>query len=48
MQVGMNCYVKYKGSTWHGTITGYEYPYYIVELSNGLELSFYRDEIEAE
>ena len=44
----MNCYVKYKGSTWHGTITGYEYPYYIVELSNGLELSFYRDEIEAE
>ena len=46
MNIGTSVYVKYKGSTWQGTITSYEFPRYIVELSNGLELSFYEDEIE--
>ena len=46
MEIGTNVYVKYKGSQWHGTIVAREFPYYIVELSNGLELSFYADEIE--
>lgn len=46
LNIGTNVYVKYKGSTWHGTIISYEFPRYLVELSNGLELSFYEDEIE--
>ena len=46
MEIGTSVYVKYKGSTWHGTILSYDFPRYVVELSNGLELSFYADEIE--
>ena len=45
MQIGTRVYVKYKGCTWYGTIINREFPYYIVELSNGLELSYYEDEI---
>jgi hypothetical protein len=48
MEVGTNVYVSYKGSQLHGEIIGREFPYYIVRLSNGLELSFYEDEIEVE
>ena len=45
MEIGNTCYIKYKGNTWHGEIIGYDFPYYIVLLSNGLELKYYSDEI---
>ena len=46
MEIGTAVYVKYKGSQCYGEIIGREFPYYIVKLSNGLELSFYKDEME--
>lgn len=45
--IGQNVYVKYKGVDNYGEVTGYEFPYYIVTLSNGLQLSFYEDELES-
>ena len=46
MEIGMNVYVMYKGCKWHGEIIAREFPYWIVRMSNGLEMSFYSDEIE--
>lgn len=46
MNIGQSVIVKYKNCTWNGTIIRYDFPYYTVELSNGLELSYYSDEIE--
>lgn len=46
MEIGTSVYVKYKGSQCYGEIISREFPYYIVRLTNGLELSFYEDEME--
>ena len=46
MNIGQSVIVKYKNCTWNGTIIRYDSPYYTVELSNGLELSYYSDELE--
>ena len=46
LEIGKTVYVKYKGNTYCGEITNREFPYWIVTLTNGLELSFYEDEIE--
>lgn len=46
MYIGQQVTVRYKNCTWNGTIIKYEFPYYTVELSNGLELSYYADEIK--
>ena len=46
MEIGTHVYVKYKGTEYYAEIIGIEYPYYIVELSNGLEIRVYADEME--
>ena len=46
MHIGQHVYVKYKGIEYYSEIIGYEFPYYIVRLSSGLELSYYEDELE--
>lgn len=46
LTIGKTVYVKYKGCTCCGEITGREFPYWIITLTNGLELSFYEDEID--
>lgn len=46
MQIGQPVYVRYKGCKWYAEIISYEFPRYTVRLTNGLELSFYADEME--
>ena len=46
MNKGDKVYVKYRGNNYYAEIVGYEFPYYVVELSNGLELRVYQDELE--
>ena len=48
LSIGSTCYVKYKGCRWHGEVIAREYPYWVIRMSNGLEMSFYSDEIETE
>lgn len=45
MQTGTSVYVNYRGSQCYAEIIGYEYPYYIVRLTSGLELRVYEDEL---
>ena len=46
MSIGEEHTYTYKGCRWNGTVIGREYPYWVIELSNGLELRVYADELE--
>ena len=48
MNIGEGYTYTYKGCKWNCTVIGREYPYWIIELSNGLELRVYADELEWE
>lgn len=45
MEVGTKVYVQYRGSQYYAEVTEYDFPYYVVELSNGLEIRVYQDEL---
>ena len=46
MEIGTSVYVNYRGSQHYAEVIGREFPYYIVRLSNGLEIRVYEDELE--
>ena len=46
VQTGTSVYINYKGSQCYAEVVGYEYPYYIVRLTSGLELRVYEDELK--